>query len=65
MSKLNLEVKKIGRSFCVVAGASVLGKFRTESAAVNSLADDAGFYEFWAGSAGVSVENTPAKVVLV
>jgi hypothetical protein len=65
VTKLNLEVKKIGRSFCVVAGASILGKFRTESAAVSSLADDADFYSYWAGSAGVSVENTPAKVVLV
>ncbi len=65
MAILDLEVKKIGRSFCVVAGASVLGKFRTESAAVSSLEDDADFYEFWAGSSGVSVENTPAKVVLI
>jgi hypothetical protein len=65
MDKLKLDVKKIGRSFCVVAGASILGKFRTEAAAVKSLADDAEIYSYWAGSAGVSVENTPARVVLV
>lgn len=65
MAKSNIEVKKIGRSFCVIAGQSILGKFRTESAAVNSLADDADLYSYWSGSAGVSVENTPAKVVLI
>jgi len=65
MTKLNLEVKKIGRSFCVVAGVSVLGKFRNEESAAKSLVEDFDLYSFWAGSAGVSVENTPAKVVLV
>jgi hypothetical protein len=65
MTELKLEVKKIGRSFCVVAGASVLGKFRTKAAADKSLTEDADLYSFWASSAGVSAENTPAKVVLV
>ena len=59
----SLTVKKIKRSWCVVAGVSVLGKFRTESAADKSLVDDAGFYSIWAGSASVSIENTPAKFV--
>jgi len=65
MAILDLEVKKIGRSFCVVAGVSVLGKFRTKPAAEKSLSENADLYSFWAGSAGVSVENTPAKVVLI
>jgi len=60
MSKLNLEVKKIGRSFCVVAGVSVLGKFRSQSAAEASLISDVDFYSYWAGSASVSVDNKHA-----
>lgn len=62
MKTLNLEVKKIGRSWCVVAGVSVLGKFRSEVLACASLAADFDFYTFWAGSAGVSIENTPAVI---
>lgn len=60
-----LEVKKIGRSFCVVAGVSVLGKFRTEAAANTSLANDFELYSYWAGSCSVSVDNTPAVVVKI
>lgn len=56
----SLTVKKIKRSWCVVAGDSVLGKFRTESAADKSMIDDASFYSIWAGSASVSIENTTA-----
>lgn len=63
MTTINLEVKKIGRSFCVVSGAAVLGKFRTEAAAIASKVADAGLYAFWAGSAGASIQNTPARVV--
>lgn len=63
MSTASLEVKKIKRSYCVVAGSAVLGKFRTEAAANTSLVDDAELYAFWAGSAGVSVQNTPSRVV--
>ena len=55
-----LEVKKIKRSWCVVAGASVLGKFKTEAMANQSLEEDRSLYEYWAGSAGVSIENTPS-----
>ena len=60
-----LEVKKVGRSFCVVAGVSVIGKFRTEAAANNSLSEDWEMYSYWAGSCSVSVENTPAVVVKI
>lgn len=58
-----LEIKKIKRSFCVVCGVSVLGKFSTQHAADLSLSNDRDFYEFWSGSAGVSVENTAPTIV--
>lgn len=57
-----LEIKPIGRFFCIVCGKSVLGRFPTEEKAAHSLATDRPMYEFWAGSAGVSIENTPAIV---
>jgi hypothetical protein len=62
---MKLEVKKIKRSFCVVAGVSVLGKFRTEAAANDSLISDFDLYAYWANSAGVKIENTPPKIVFI
>lgn len=62
---LTLEVKKIGRSFCVVAGVSVLGKFKNEQQANKSIIDDAELYKYYAGSAGVSIQNTPSNVVYI
>ena len=53
-----LEIKKIKRSFCIVAGASIIGKFRTLEAARKDLKKNPGFYEYWAGSASVSVDNS-------
>ena len=58
-----LEIKKIKRSFCVVAGKAVLGKFRSESAAKASMVEDFDLYKYYAGSAGVSIQNTPAIMV--
>lgn len=58
-----LEIKKIRRSFCVVAGVAVLGKFRTEEAAKKSVIENAKLYKYWAQSAGVSIQNTPAVVI--
>jgi hypothetical protein len=60
-----LEVKKIGKSFFVVCGKSKLGKFNTEAEAEKSKKDDFEMYCYWAGSAGVSIENTPVKVVVL
>lgn len=62
---MKIEIKKIKRIYCVVAGRSVLGKFRTLAAAEKSLADDVELYRYWAGSAGVSVDNSPATIVAI
>lgn len=53
-----LEVRKIKRSFCICAGVSVLGRFKTEDQALAELNSRRSFYEYWAGSMGVSVENS-------
>ena len=60
---ITLEVRKVKRSWCVCAGKSVLGKFRTEEKAILSLDDKRDFYEYWAGSCSVSVENTESTIV--
>lgn len=62
---MELSIKKIKRSYCVCVGVSVLGKFRTEAAANTSLVEDAELYKYWAGSMGVSFQNTPAVVVVL
>lgn len=60
-----LTIAKVKRSWCVMAGNAILGKFRTEQAASASLEDDRALYIYWAGSAGVSIQNTPATVVAI
>jgi hypothetical protein len=57
-----LEIKKIKRSYCVVSGISILGKFRSLKAAEKSLIEDSTLYTYWAGSCAVSVENTPPNI---
>lgn len=48
-----------------MAGVSILGKFRTEDKANESLENDHAFYSYWAGSVSVSVENSTPKVVKI
>lgn len=60
---IKLEVKKVKRSWCVVAGISVLAKHKTEQLATADLENNQELYQYWAGSASVSVENTPPVVV--
>lgn len=63
--KITCEVKKIKRSFCVVAGVSILAKYRTEAEAVKALEEKASFFAYWAGSGGVSYENREKKIIYV
>lgn len=63
MNKMNLIIEKKNRSFCVMAGKSALGKFRTLEAAEKSLIEDAALYSYWAGCVSVSVENTEQKII--
>lgn len=56
---LTLEVKKIKRSWCVCAGKSILGKFKTEVQATEDLEKNKSLYVYWSQSVSVSVENTP------
>ena len=58
-----LTVSKVKRSWCVMAGVAVLGKFRTEAAAKASMEADRAMYIYWAGSAGVCIQNTPPKII--
>lgn len=63
MKKLDLEVKQVRGRWCIVAGESVLDRFKTEQEATKALQDGRLTYEFWAGSAGVAIQNTPPKIV--
>lgn len=58
-----LEVKKVKRSWGIYAGKSLLGKFKTEELARNKLISNRSFYEYWAGSCSVSVENTKPIII--
>ena len=58
MTTTTLEVRKAGRSYSICAGKSVFSSYRSEALAIAELASNRAFYEYWAGSVGVSIENT-------
>ena len=59
------QVSNRGSQFAIVSGASVLQKFKTVQAAKNALQSKRAFYEYWAGSASVAVDNSKKiKVIL-
>ena len=61
-----ITATKIRRTWVLTAGAYVLpGKFKSEAAALEALAEGPEFYRYWAGSIGASVANSTPKVVVV
>ena len=60
---ITLEVRKVRRSFCICAGTSVLRRFKAEAQAVAELKLNRSLYEYWAGSASVSVDNAPKVTI--
>lgn len=58
-----LEIRIIRARHCIVAGKSVLAKFKTSDEATASLESNRALYQYWAGSAGVSIQNTEPKIV--
>lgn len=65
IDKLELKVKKIKRSWCICAGVSILGKFKTETIANEELKKGYKFYDYWANSASVISENTPPTIKVI
>ncbi|EEP7802474.1 hypothetical protein HCK70_004674 [Salmonella enterica] len=65
IAKLPLTVEKRKRSWCICAGKSVLGKFRTEDKANDALRDNRSFYEYWSESASVISENTMPVIIII
>ena len=58
-----LAIEKHGRRFAIKYGSAVLALYATEALAINALKNDIDMLMFWANSAGVSIQNTPARVV--
>ncbi len=59
-----LEVKVYRNKFAIFSGKSRLSRlFKTEDLAKKELNNNSSFYEYWGGSAGVSVENSTPIVV--
>lgn len=68
MKAIELRIAKVqnrGNKFGIVAGASVIRRFKTVDQAQNELNNNRGFYEYWAGSASVAVDNSPKKFIYV
>lgn len=62
----SIEIKKYRGKFAIFAGKSRLASgFATAEKAQADWDNNQELYRYWAGSAGVSIENTPAvKVTL-
>lgn len=59
-----IEVRKARRGWAVCAGVSILGRgFKTREQAEAWAQENDRFLAYWAGSIGVSVENTPARII--
>lgn len=63
--KIELSVVKVKRSWCVMAGKANLGKFKSKELAEQSINDDYELYVYWAGSAGVLLQNTKPVVKVI
>ncbi|KQP02501.1 hypothetical protein [Pseudorhodoferax sp. Leaf265] len=59
----SLTIAKQGRRFVILAGVAVLASYRTQAEAEGSLAKNHATLSYWAGSAGVCIQNTPARIV--
>lgn len=62
---ISLSVVKVKRSWCVMAGSANLGKFKLKEDAEKSMVDDYDFYKYWAGSAGVLLQNAEPVVKVI
>ena len=60
MNTLTINPVKRARAykFGIFFGSACLAKFKTEAQAIESLESKRSFYEYWSGSASVSVENS-------
>jgi hypothetical protein len=68
MKSITLNIAQVsnrGNKFGIVAGSSILAKFKTIEQAKKSLENKRGFYEYWAGSASVSVDNSNKFKVII
>lgn len=57
------QVSNRGNKFAITAGKSILAKFKTVDAAKKHLESKRGFYNYWAGSASVSIQNAKWKTI--
>lgn len=58
MKNNELRIVKHKRSYLIVAGKAELFKCRCLAAAKETLGSKRSFLEYWAGSAGVSIQNS-------
>ena len=68
MQSITLNIAQVsnrGNKFAIVSGSSILAKFKTVEQAKKSLENQRGFYEYWAGSVSVSVDNSKKIKVII
>ncbi len=68
MDNIKLDIAKLKSKaypFGVVAGKSILGKYKTEGEARKQLKDNRVLFEYWAESASVSVDNSKKNFVIL
>ena len=68
MKKYTLQIAKVqnrGKKFGVIAGSSILARFKTQEEAIKSLEENKELYEYWADSMSVQYENAPKKFIII
>ena len=60
----HLQIRKQGRSWSIFSGRVRLAKgFKTWEAAEADALENFDFYQYWAQSAGVSIQNTAPVII--
>ena len=59
------QVSNRGNKFAIVAGNATLRKFKTVEEAQKELNKNRSFYEYWAGSVSVAVDNSKKVFVVI
>jgi hypothetical protein len=58
------QVSNRGNKFAIVAGSAILAKFKTVELAKVALNKNESLYQYWAGSASVSIDNSK-KIIII
>ena len=66
--KPKLQVAKVtnrGHKYAIIYGSKIIAKFKPPELAKAALEKNGSFYEYWAGSVSVSIDNSPKNYHII